>query len=148
MHGGVNRTSHLAGRLFAMHARHRLEEALRIVELAGEIAIDAQPVHLAAPRDLILADDGDIVFRIAGSDTGIAADAGIEIDHQAPGGARIGPLGVHAWLRFWWRKTRMVRRDLTDEIKSVHPMMELRGRERLLPFGAHQCADSGPRVVE
>src|SRR3954465_3633048 len=105
MHRGVNRTSHLAGRLFAVHAGHRLEEALRIVELAGEIAIDAQPLHLAAPRDLILAHDGDIVFRIAGSDTGIAADAGIEIDYHAPGGPRIGPFGVQARLRFRWRKT-------------------------------------------
>ena len=40
-----------------MHARHRLEEAARIFEVAGVIAIDPQPVHLAAARDLILADD-------------------------------------------------------------------------------------------
>src|SRR3954449_11030664 len=137
MHGGVNRASHLARRLFAMHAGHRLEEALRIVKLAGEIAIDTQPLHLAATRDLILADDSDIVFRIAGSDTGIAADAGIEIDHHAPGGPRIGPFGVQARLRFWWRKTWLVRCHLANEIKSVHPMVQLRGRERLLPFSAY-----------
>src|SRR4051812_40420764 len=137
MHGGVNRTSHLAGRLFAMHAGHRLEEARWIVELAGEIAIDTQPLHLAAPPDLILADDRDIVFRIAGSDTGIAADAGIEIDHHAPGGPRIGLIGIHARPRFRRRQAWMVCCHLADEIESVHPMVELRSRECRLPFGAY-----------
>ena len=75
--GGVDRADRLARRVLALLAGHRLEEHLRVLEIlrvlriaaghvGGEIAVDADPVHLAAAHDLVLADDGDVVLRLAG----------------------------------------------------------------------------------
>ena len=52
--------------------------------VAAEIAVDADPVHLAAVQHLLLADDGDVVLRLAGHDAGPAAGAGSQIDGHAP----------------------------------------------------------------
>ena len=41
--------------------------------VAGEVVVDADPVHLAAARDLLLADDRDVVLGDAGDDAGAAA---------------------------------------------------------------------------
>ena len=40
-----------------------------------DVAVDAQPVHLAAGGDLLLADDRNVVLGLAGDDAGVAADA-------------------------------------------------------------------------
>src|SRR5262249_48950170 len=56
----------LAGGVLALHAGHRLEERLGVGRVAPVIAVDAQPVHLAAAEDLVLADDGDVVLGLAG----------------------------------------------------------------------------------
>ena len=48
VHGRGHRAHLLAGRVLALHAGHRLEDDLRAaLGLAGEVAIDADPVHLA-----------------------------------------------------------------------------------------------------
>ena len=49
----------------------------RMVEIAFVVAVDADPVHLAAARDLVLADDRDIVLGLAGDHAGVAAGAGV-----------------------------------------------------------------------
>ena len=49
------------------------------------VAVDADPVHLAPAAHLVLADDRDVVLRLAGDDAGVAADAGVEVDRHAPG---------------------------------------------------------------
>src|SRR5207244_3255119 len=73
----LDRTDQFARRVLALHARHRLEiRPVRGVFVAGEIAIHANPVHGATARHLLLADDGDVVFRLAGDDAGAATDAG------------------------------------------------------------------------
>jgi len=46
-------------------------------------------MHFATAEDLILADDGDVVFRNAGHDTGVAAVAAAEVDGHTPGVAGI-----------------------------------------------------------
>src|SRR4029079_1574630 len=61
MRRGMNRAAHLARRLLAVHARHRLEQALRILNIAGVVAIDTEPGHFASARDLIFADHKYIV---------------------------------------------------------------------------------------
>ncbi len=75
VHGGVHRADDLAGRVLAMHARHRLERDIGLVGRSRIVAVDAQPVHLAAGEHLVLADDRHVVFRLAGDDAGLAADA-------------------------------------------------------------------------
>src|SRR5262249_20870426 len=84
VHGGVHRADDLTGRVLAVHAGHRLVQHLGGVQIAGEVAVDAQPLHLAAPRHLVLPDDGDVVLGDAGRDAGVAADASVEIDRHAP----------------------------------------------------------------
>ena len=144
---GMHRTPHLAGRLLAMHARHRLEEAARRLDVALVVARNPQPVHLAAGLDLLLADDGHVVFRGAGHHAGIAADAGIDIDHHAPGILRGRPRRVETRLFLRLRERRMRRAHLADEIKALHAMMQLRDRESLASVHFAQGSPRSPGVV-
>ncbi len=84
VNGRLYRTNKLAGRVFALHARDRLEETLGIVTRPVVISVDAQPVHVAALERLLFADDRNIVFRLAGDDAVVASDAGIQVDRHAP----------------------------------------------------------------
>src|SRR5581483_8317192 len=98
-----DRADVFAGRLLAVDTGDRLVDCLNAVlvefrtgqeifragaELsyrdAGEVAIQPNPVHLAPAPDLLLADDGDVVFRLAGHHAGVAADARIEVNRHAP----------------------------------------------------------------
>src|SRR5207245_10150542 len=72
---GLHRADHLARRGLAVHARHRLEKDLRITHRAVEVAVHAQPVHFPAALHLVLADDRDVVLRLAGHYTGAAPGA-------------------------------------------------------------------------
>src|SRR5208283_1515132 len=92
-----------AGRVFALLARHRLEERPWIIErgivfsgIAGRFAagsrfgvgivtVNADPVHFAAAHHLILAHHRNIVFGLAGHHTGIATVALVQVDGHAPG---------------------------------------------------------------
>jgi len=99
--GGVDGANRLARGGFALLAGHRLDKHLRIVEIrvvgqravlalgriiGGEVAIVADPVHLATAQDLELADDGNVVFRLTGDHARTATDAGVEVDDHAPCG--------------------------------------------------------------
>ena len=52
--------------------------------VAREVAVDAQPVHLAIALDLFLADDRDVVLGDARDHAGRAAGAGVHVDRHAP----------------------------------------------------------------
>src|SRR5262249_24112211 len=77
--GGLDGADDLARGRLAVLAGDWLEvPALRRVFLladGAEVGADAYPVHLAGADDLLLADDGDVVLRLAGDDAGAAADA-------------------------------------------------------------------------
>ena len=83
---GGNRADDLARRVLALHAGYRLMVGLdRGVEVvAGEVVIDANPVHLASVGDLLLADDRDVVFGDAGNRAGAAAGARRQVDRHRP----------------------------------------------------------------
>src|SRR5205807_8563789 len=75
----------VAGCFLRMHAGERLEErSFGFVFVAFVIGVDAYPMQLAAARDLFLADDGDVVFRLAGNYACVAADATVQVDRHAP----------------------------------------------------------------
>ena len=57
---------------------------LRVSIDAGEVVVDADPVHLAVAIDLLLADDRDVVLGDAGDHAGAAAGARREVDRHAP----------------------------------------------------------------
>ena len=83
--GRVDGAHVLAGRIFAVHAHQRLEDDAGVPGIvAGEVAVDAQPVHFAALRHLLLADHRNVVLGDAGDHAGAAAGAAREIDRHAP----------------------------------------------------------------
>lgn len=41
-------------------------------------------MHFAAAEDLVFADDGDVIFGLAGDDAGVATGASVEVDRHAP----------------------------------------------------------------
>ena len=84
MRGRAHRTNEFAWRILALHARHRLEISLRIITIALVVSIHAQPVHMAALVDLILADHRNVVFRLARNDAVVAADTRVQINRHAP----------------------------------------------------------------
>ena len=51
---------------------------------AGEIPVDAYPVHIVETHDFAFANHRYIVFRMTGDDTGPATDTGIQINRHAP----------------------------------------------------------------
>ena len=80
----LHRADQFAGRMFAMHARHRRVVERRVVQAAAVISIHANPVHFAVLMDLLFTDDGDVVFHFTGDHAGVAADAGGKIDGHPP----------------------------------------------------------------
>ena len=66
----------------------------------GIVAIHADPVHFAAAHHLILTDDRNVVFRLAGHDTCAAAIALVQINRHAPGIAGIRKLFVERIFLF------------------------------------------------
>src|SRR5262245_7392957 len=95
--GGGHGAHDLAGGVLALHAGHGLAQdldRLRAFGLAGVVAVDADPLHDPAARDLVLAHDRDVVLGLAGHDAGVAADAGREVDRHPPGVALVLVAGV------------------------------------------------------
>ena len=82
---GSDRAHRLARRRLAVLAQHRDEAQLHVGILAFPVALDADPLHLAALRESLLADDGQIVLGLARDHARLAAGAAIEIDRHGPG---------------------------------------------------------------
>src|SRR5262249_25162487 len=58
--------------------------SFRIVDRSTVVAVDTEPVHLAAAQHLILSDDRDVVFSLTTDNAGVAADAGVDVDRHPP----------------------------------------------------------------
>src|SRR4029079_19045846 len=82
--GGVDRADVLAGRRLAVDAPERLIDDLGVLERPGVVPVDADPLHLAALADVLLADGGDVVLGLAGDDARAAAGALVEVDLHRP----------------------------------------------------------------
>src|SRR5688572_29872931 len=82
-----------------MLTEHRQERVVRALRLAFRPSLDAQPVDLTSIRGLGLADDGDVVLGDARNDARLTADAGVEVDRQAPAIAGVLLRRVHAVAR-------------------------------------------------
>jgi hypothetical protein len=156
--GRIDRTHDLARRSFTMHAGNRLVNDVRIVEIAFEVAIDANPLHLAAFDDFFFADDGDVVLRLASDRTGVAADACVQVDRHPPGvpfvrvvweqGLFVRVLDVVVGLL----KIRMLavglERRLSNRMPALHAGVVLRGRQHVrLRRLAHRQPAAVPKRV-
>src|SRR5207244_3745096 len=135
--------------LLAVHAGHGLEMKLAgVVGGAFDVAVDAQPVHLAAAADLLLADHGNVVLRLTRDDAGAAAGAGGEIDDHAPlmirrrmrlvererlTGAAAGLLANARLVRLGGETRRaliLLQGRRTHQLAILHQMMGLRAGEQ------------------
>ena len=94
VHRGAHRANLLAGRVLAVLADHGLEVRARRGQIALEIGVDAQPLHVAADAHLLLAHHRNIVLGITAHDAGIAARAAVHVDRHGPGvGLVVRPVG-------------------------------------------------------
>src|SRR5690606_6799857 len=86
-----------AGGVLAVLAEHGLEVGAGVCggAVALVVGVDADPVHLAAGEDLVLADDGDVVLGLAGDDARAAAGADVEVHDHAPGVAVVDLAAGH-----------------------------------------------------
>src|SRR5215831_12301030 len=83
--GREHRAYRFARRVSTVLAHHRLVDYGRIVLGTVVVVINTNPVHDPSALDLILSDDGNVVFRLAGDHASRASDARVQVDHHAPG---------------------------------------------------------------
>ncbi len=127
MQRGRDRADGLARRVLALGAEHRLEEDVRARGVADEVTVEPQPVHVAVAPDLVLADDREVVLRLAGDDAAAAAGAGVEVDDHLPlrgGRFQRGPEALYLNLLVPCRRARVARGDLPHD----RPPVRLPGR--------------------
>ena len=85
VNGRVDRADLLARRVLAVDAHHRHGDHARVRLIGAHVvAVHPEPVHLATARDLVLADDRNVVLRLASDHTCVATCARIEVDGHAP----------------------------------------------------------------
>ena len=92
VHGGGHRTHLLARCIFTLHASDRLDGHL--VELIAinlaigfaerVVPVQTQPVHFAAAKHLVFADDRNVVFRLTRHNARGATRALVEVDGHRP----------------------------------------------------------------
>src|SRR5258708_19337683 len=98
--GRQHRTNRFAGSVLTVLAHHGLMHADRVFFRAAVVTIDAQPVHDANALHLVLADDGNVVFRLTGDHAGRASCAGVHVDRHAPGVFALKALRPQVGQRF------------------------------------------------
>ena len=138
------------------------------MQIAFEVSIDAQPLHIASHLHLLAPDDGNVVLRIAAHDARIATDAAVQIDRHSPRilnlprrriRLRVTPLGrkergvLINLLSLWripnfidqrpacatlMRKVRILL-DLIDcRVADDRPLLSLMAGEGINPVGVEQ----------
>src|SRR5215472_297047 len=93
MYRCADRTNLFARSVLTVLAGHRLEVRARRRQIAFVVRIDAQPLHVSADPDLLLADNRNIVLRVAGHDASVAAGTAVHVDRHAPLVAVVLPVG-------------------------------------------------------
>jgi hypothetical protein len=129
------RTNRLAWRVLTLHARHRLEVDAGIRRIAFIVRINADPLHLTAALHLLLADHGDIVLRLAGHRTSLAANTGIQVNRHAPGILLVEvflglEIGVQRFLLAVWTVLRLFFRILMGEVLVLNKLFQRRHFDR------------------
>ena len=183
MYRRTHRANLLAWCVFALLARHRLKISLRIRKsevlrrgvffrrivlrliMHGVIAVDADPMHLAAAHHLIFAYYRNIVFALASHHACVAAIALGGVDGHRPLVAlieiqlwvvlRIILVQRHiSWRRFvvFARKVRILlvlfERRRAQNLAAFHVVVILGASERIIVAGhRHFAATSGPKRI-
>src|SRR6202012_4190200 len=99
-----------------------------------------------AHEDLVFPDDWDVVFALTSDDTGVAADAGVEINCQRPLMTFVRVFGIEGgdWRTRCWGGRGFARRIVDtgdmEQIALLHPKMLLRTSERIFAARRFQLA--------
>ncbi len=142
VHGRQNRADRFARRVVAVLAHHRLEDRVRARLGAAVVAIDADPVHLPAAPDFVLADDRHVVLGLTRHHARRASGAGIQVDRHSPRARRRADARPRATATMpparspadgAARKSR--ERHLANERTPFHRMMGLRRSQGLTSSG-------------
>jgi hypothetical protein len=80
----IYRTDSFTWSVLTMLAHDRMGEHLRITGIAGEVAVETNPSHVSIFTDLILSDNRNVIFSLAGHNASITPSAGVEIDRHSP----------------------------------------------------------------
>src|SRR6202008_2425550 len=97
-------------RVLALHARHRLVEDFRIVDVPAGVGVDAQPVQLALAPDLGLTHEGGVFFGLAGDHAAVASGADAGVDDHGPGVfVAVVPARVHRLVMAAFAVMRVLR---------------------------------------
>ena len=131
----------LAGGHLAVLAHEGLVVDLGVLEVGPLVVlVDPDPVHLAVPRDLLLADDGDVVLGLAGDDAGVAAEAGAEVDGEPPGVLPVLPARLE--------EGRLLRREALPLrlLRVLHVLGERHHAEDLAPLHPEVLLGVGERA--
>ena len=128
----VDRADGFTRCVLTMHAGNGLNDHfVWVVEvIADEVAIHADPGHLAALRDLVLADDWDVVLALTRDGARVATHARIQIDRHAP-----------------LRALREARRHIVIELVVVNTLLWI-GIALRLVLRVFVDADNGWRVAQ
>ena len=111
MHRRAHRANLFAARILAVLARHRLEVRLRSMQIALEVRVDPQPLHVASNLHLLAPDNRNIVLRIAAHDAGIAAHAAVQVDRHPPRVLNLQRRGIRLVVLPRIREERVVMRN-------------------------------------
>ena len=120
-----------------MLAHDGLREHFGFVGIPREVAVEANPSHVAVFADLVFADDWNVILCLASDNAGVATCAGVEIYRHAPLLLR-GQFGMGVERNIWRDVTIhahllgegvvfivTVNRSLTNEIAAFHAAMLL-----------------------
>lgn len=77
-----------------MHANHRLNVCLWVIQISLVVTVYPNPMHLSSPFNLFLPDNRDVILRLTRYHAGIASRALVEVNRHAPGIAIVLVLGV------------------------------------------------------
>ena len=140
----------LARRVLALLTRQRLVETCGLVERTAEVAVDAEPVHLAVAAHLLLATTGTLFSALTGDHAGVAAGARPEVDRHAPLRAgveclrRIEQMGLSSFrcsisLAKAGRGLELVERRRANDVAALDRPVILRAHELIGVAGRRGC---------
>ena len=82
--GRINRADHLATGVATLLTEHRHHPGFKVVPVALDVTLHAQPRHFAANRRALFAHDRKVVLRVAGDHAGRTPVAAVEVNRHAP----------------------------------------------------------------
>src|SRR5215471_3904601 len=101
-------------------------------------------MHLASAHDLVFADDGDVVFRLAGDNAGVATVAAVEVDGHRPFVAVVGEFGLAVVEGKFLGRGLL---EFMNEIRILAVFVQSAGNQDVPAFHVEVVLRAGERVI-